>query len=479
MDRPLTSELRPTKPPNTFSTLESACPTLEHAKSTLLTARLQHQSATLLRHPYDPSGWIARSATLTTLGFPELAVGDAHKATRLCETMLSFLDSRPDENWSLGNGSGFWMLNDNTTTANKAQGGEEQLRTTLHTFDLQARQLQASNFHYKEHKEGKYVPQEYPWLEAKHCGRSQSVLDDIIAEIANNEVKTTAGLPCIEVKRCTFRPGEEDESDGAALGIFATCNLRKDTKILVDRTEFFGCNGPGPKNCRANLGGGAGCLHPIHPNIGSDEGKHDLRWVRERAGSHAADPLLVCRVLMACAQANLESPLDLPAIARLTATYHRQAVKTFRLDRDFAIINDALELFGFDIFANQNYDTWVMFTLSARLSNNGWTNPMSVSLNPLFSLFNHSCEPNVDWAAQKDHRTVVMRVSKYVVAGEQLFVEYDGFEHDKPVDERRERLTRWIDGPCMCSRCVREEQAQREAASGNDQMQDGQIADVS
>ncbi len=94
------------------------------------------------------------------------------------------------------------------------------------------------------------------------------------------------------------------------------------------------------------------------------------------------------------------------------------------------------------------------------------------------SLFNHSCEPNVDWATQKDHRTVVMRVSRDVVAGEQLFVEYDGFEHDKPVHERRQRLTRWIDGLCMCTRCVREEQAQRDAVLGNEQMQDGQIADV-
>jgi hypothetical protein len=182
---------------------------------------------------------------------------------------------------------------------------------------------------------------------------------------------------------------------------------------------------------------------------------------------------------MACAQAHLDSPLDLPAIARLTATYHRQAAKTFRLDRDFAIINDALELFGFDIFANHQYDTWVLFTLSARLSNNSWTNPVSVSLNPLFSLFNHSCEPNVDWATQKDHRTVIMRVSRDVTAGEQLFVEYDGFEHDRPVHERRQRLTRWIDGLCMCSRCVREEQALREAQPGNGQTQNGQVADVS
>jgi hypothetical protein len=476
MDQPLVSELRPTKPPSTHSKPRQNQPTL---KDTVLTARLQRQTTTLLHHPYDPSGWIARSATLTTLGFPELAVGDAHKATRLCETMLAFMDSRRGQNWSLGSGSGFWMRNESTVNANEGHGNADQLRTSLSTFNLQACQLQASNFQYREHREGKYIPQEYPWLQAKYRGRSQSVLNDISVELANNESKTAAGLPCVEVKRCTFRPDEEDKTDGAALGIFATCDLEKGTTVLIDKTKFFGCNGPGTNNCRANLGGGEGCLYPFHPNIGDDKGKHNLRWVRERAGRHAADPLLFCRILLACAQANLESPLDLPAIARLTATYHRQTAKTFRLDRDFVIINDSLELFGVDIFANQNYDTWVLFTISARLSNNSWTNPMSVSLNPLFSLFNHSCEPNLDWETQRDHRTVVMRVSKNVRAGEQLFVEYDGFEHDKPVNERRQRLARWIDGLCMCSRCVREEQALLAMRSGEGQTQDGQVADVS
>ena len=476
MNRPLAWELRPTKPPSTLSTAQQLQSTIKDA---VLISRLQHQSTTILHQPYDPSVWIARSATLTTLGFPELAVGDAHKATRLCETMLAFLDSRRDEDWSLGSGSGFWMRDGSTTSVEEEQGNTDQLRTSLNTFNLQACQLQASNFKYREHREGKYIPQEYPWLEAKHRGRGQSVMDDISAEIAKNDAKTAAGPPCIEVKRCTFRPGEEDDSDGAALGIFATCELQKGTTILVDRTDFFGCNGPGPNNSRVNLGGGEGCPHPIHPNIDDDDGRYDLRWVRERAGSHAADPLLLCRILLASAQGDLDSPLDLPAIARLTATYHRQDAKTFRLERDFTIVNDALELFGVDIFANQNYDTWVLFTLSARLSNNSWTNPMSVSLNPLFSLFNHSCEPNVDWATKKDHRTVVMRVSRDVVAGEQLFVEYDGFEHGKSVYERRERLARWIDGLCMCSRCVREEQTLFDARSGNKDMQDGRIADVS
>lgn len=475
MDQPLTAVLRPTIPPDTLFSPSLYHPNVKH---TALTAILQRESVALLRHPYDPSAWIARSATLTDLGFPELAVGDAYKATRLCETMLAFCGSRGDENWVLGSGSGFWMRDESTPQTRREQNDENQLEMTLKTFSAQAQQLQESNFCYRQHREGKYVPQDYPWLEAKHRVRRQKVLNDISVEIANNKAKTEAGLPCIQVKRCTFRPGEDDESDSSCLGIFAACDLQKDARILVDRTVYFGCNGPGPGNCRANLGGGLGCEHPLHPNLVEDEGTHDLRWVRDRAGKHAADPLLLCRVLLACVQGNVGSPLDLPAIARLTATYHRQQAKTFRLEHDIVVINDALQQFGIDIFANQNYDTWVLFTISARLSNNSWTNPMAAGLNPLFSLFNHSCDPNVEWRTQKDHRTVVMRVSKDVVEGEQLFVEYDGFVHDDPVGERRQRLARWIDGPCMCSRCVLEEETLLRGPSDDDHIQEPR-ADVS
>jgi hypothetical protein len=464
MDRPLIATMRPTRlpdrnPPQSQST---------NKQSTLAT-RLQNQSTALLHHPCDPSGWIARSITLAALGFPELAVGDAYKASRLCETMLSFMEPQPEERWSLGSGSGFWMLDENKPERSGEQNEVHRLETTLKAFEAQAHWLQESNLCYRQHREGKYVPQEYPWLEAKHRVRSQRVLDDINVEIANNKVKTPAGLPCVQVKQCTFRPDETDDSDSASLGIFATEDLPKDTKILIDRTNYFGCNGPGPGNSKANLGGTQGCGDRLHPNIVEDGVEHDLRWVRERAGTHAADPLLLCRILLACVQADVESPLDQPAVARLTAAYHRQDARTFHLDRDFAIVNEALEQFGIDIFANQEYDTWVLFTISSRLHNNSWTNPIAVSLNPLFSLFNHSCDPNAEWKTQKDHRTVVMRTSRDVMKGEQLFVEYDSFVHDEAVGERRHRLARWIDGPCMCRRCVLEEQALLHTQSHDDE----------
>jgi hypothetical protein len=56
-------------------------------------------------------------------------------------------------------------------------------------------------------------------------------------------------------------------------------------------------------------------------------------------------------------------------------------------------------------------------------------------------------------------------LSRDVVAGDQLFVEYDGFMHSSPLEARRERLSKWIDGPCLCTRCVREEELAAALAS--------------
>ena len=38
--------------------------------------------------PYEPSGWLSRAITLSSLGYYELAAGDAFKAIKLCEAGL-------------------------------------------------------------------------------------------------------------------------------------------------------------------------------------------------------------------------------------------------------------------------------------------------------------------------------------------------------------------------------------------------------
>jgi hypothetical protein len=141
----------------------------------------------------------------------------------------------------------------------------------------------------------------------------------------------------------------------------------------------------------------------------------------------------------------------------LTPTYGEGAVLDFSLDDDIMIPNTALQQLGIDIFANHHYDTWVLFTMQARVDNNSCGDAMAEWLNPLFSLYNHSCEPNLRWTTQEDHRTIVVKAARDLVAEEQLFVGYDASISDQPLEVRRKRLWRWLDGPCCCTRCTREE----------------------
>jgi len=452
------ADLRPTRPPG-----RTPPPHWRVNQTPVEHEVLRQQTLALLLHPYDPSSWIARAEILSLLDFPELAVGDGYKAERLCKFMLDFISSRPSERWSLGSSKGFWMREDSDSQDNGQQDGTAKLRSSLGDLLNEARGVQESNLCNHPDRKGKYIPQAYPWLEARRRVRGQDVLDAITREIETNKAKSPEGTPCVEVKRCSFLPAGEDLGESAPLGVFATCDLPRGHRILTDRTDLFGCSGPGPDNSKSVLGGSFGCLHPLHPNLAHDESSHDLRWVRERAGQYAAEPLLICRALLALVVSTTspqsQSPLDLPAIARLIPTYHRQLPRTFRLSTDIEIPNEALQQFSIDIFANPHYDSWVLFTLAARLQNNSWSSPVAAALNPLFCMFNHSCEPNVEWQTRKDHRTIDLCLSRDVVAGEQLFVEYDAFMHDSTLEVRRETLAHWIEGGCACSRCVREERA--------------------
>lgn len=307
---------------------------------------------------------------------------------------------------------------------------------------------------------GGFIPQPYPWMEERHRGRSMEVVEEINEDIRRNEAKTPSGEAYIVVKRCVLQPGDDVESDMASLGVFARCDIEKDTKILVDVTDLFGCNGPGVDNSKANLHGGEGCLQRDHPNLPGEDASLNLRWIRDLTGKSASNILLLCRTLLCSIQQNLPSPIDLPAIARLTPSHHRQTPRIFDLDDHIRIPNDALQRFGIDIFANHAYDTWVLFALRRRLSNNSWSSPIAMALSPIFSLFNHSCEPNCEWKSKRDHRTLEVRVERDVAKGEQLFVEYDSYAREEGLEGRRGKLKFWIER-CMCSRCAREEGEER------------------
>lgn len=72
--------------------------------------------------------------------------------------------------------------------------------------------------------------------------------------------------------------------------------------------------------------------------------------------------------------------------ARLTPSYRTTVYKSFCLEKDITILMEVLQNFGIDIFANHNFDTWVLFEIHARVINNSWSDPLATCVSPLFSL---------------------------------------------------------------------------------------------
>ncbi|KAI7537704.1 hypothetical protein KC331_g10787 [Hortaea werneckii] len=463
---------QPTKPPE---------PGEEDISSSLpnLISLLNHQTKCIYTKPYQPRHWHERAKTLTTLRYPELAVADAQKAIILCRSALDRLseDANP---WRLGHAAGFWMRSGGSSDADDNDDlvatRDDQLQQRLANLQSEAFELQIRNLYYfPNYLEGRVRSRLYPWMKTEHRGRSDEMIRRINREFAGssrgrgkeimacNGVSVDEGAPFCVLQRHAFGKGTRDgQDDSDVLGVFAARDIPKDTPILVDPSETWGCIGPGSKRrSSGNPHDGRGCTDPIHPNLPSEDTSQDLRWIRERTGSAAADVLLRCRFLIRSIQDQTPHPLSHPLIARLTPTYRKEKISLFSLDHDIIVPNECLQQFGIDVFANPAYDTWVLFTLAARIENNSWSDPVHKCVSPLFSLFNHSCEPNVDWTIGKDHTTLWVRSSRDVVRGEQLFVMYDHFLLGQPLSERRKRLWRWLDADCQCSLCLQQEEEER------------------
>jgi len=224
-------------------------------------------------------------------------------------------------------------------------------------------------YYFPEHDEGRVYQRPYPWMAARHRTRDDGLLARLNEEFDANLAGEEGGKTRCIVKRHAFG----DQCSDEVLGVFAARDLIRESVIVTEDSRTWGCSGPGKHGDRSNLHGGLGCSDPLHPNLPSEDVHQDLRWIRDRAGSHAAEVIVRCRFLLCCIEDGVAHPLDHHLIARLTPTYRQKAVRIFTLEHDIAIPNDMLQQFGVDIFANHSFDTWVLFTLQARVENNSWS----------------------------------------------------------------------------------------------------------
>lgn len=263
--------------------------------------------------------------------------------------------------------------------------------------------------------------------------------------------------------------------DSDVLGVFATQDVIRGTLLLSDTTVTGATNVKTPKmcgNCFAKLtrfdytlpGYGvrwcsslcrdlavATYLKPTHD--GNQDEK--LAWVQQHADrnyeQHPNFPLLL-RFLATFVQEKTLHPLSHELAAPLTGNSHGEHKFTFTLHENIATPYRMLRDLGVDVFSDFRFETWVLLVLQHRISINKRAEPSAEggfmsSVNPCFSMFNHSCESNASW---KDVGTTTVEItaSKNIKKGEEVYLDYGG---------TREEQRHWFgEGGCRCTKCRKE-----------------------
>jgi hypothetical protein len=440
--------------------------------------RITHQ-------PNDPQAWFERGNRMWMLNFPELAVGDLYKA-KILEAHT------PDDNqdlrysvygllvgalqachcqWDAAEVLEESIINSESWWREKATERFANLRGLLKRKEEAARALGGTPYELKDRvRDGGVLTVEYPWTMERHLTRAPELI-----KLINEELRGIGNETACYLGQSTFAKDSSEDM----LGMFAARELRAGECILTDRTATGICSTPSPNscsNCYARLPDtptqatccsesycSAECLNLAMDTYHKVLCSKDFTWLQEpaRGLTHNASPLrplLMLRVLATCVQAGVEkSPLDHPLIARLKPLANKNHVDVFTLTESVIIPIKILEQLGVDVFANRKFDTDVLHSIWTRLANNkaGCPDPrlgFIDEVTPRLPLFNHSCDPNVEWRRENGSTTVRFFAIKPVKKGEELFCSYLNIGGSL-VEERQEMLWPWFEGPCLCCRC--------------------------
>lgn len=486
---------------------------------------LRDLSQRLLRCPYDPVAWLQRAEVLLPFGFPELAVGDAYKAlllveksrkpqNRLAPTIGHHLGinlSTPAQDFEVHRNvteksslialiQGLLFANclqeslDYAQTAVAKYPDSTSLRSVLTTVQ-RAHDQDLWESMTDEHIEGMTALEEdeyrrsghvllhsYPWMDAKLFSRGPEV-----AASSQRQFFRASQRHCtLEPSSVREKMSLEDRSErfSEVFGVMATEDLGRNEILLVDHTSASAVDDPTDRCqcCCGELTANVNTLkccstrfcckfcadlarETYHMAVcGKDLSRFEKAYRKNLVTpERAADTMLFLRVLAGAVQNTSTHPLQAPLVKQLTAMYDGKKQQPFDLKTNIIESFEMLTRLDIDIFANHNFDTWVLQTLRARIGNNAreyFVNGRAhIAVNPLYSFFNHSCDPNVTWEDDKATCSSAIRMYtlRSVKAGEELFINYQTELSDKPYLERREVLREWLGFDCQCIRCVQEE----------------------
>lgn len=355
------------------------------------------------------------------------------------------------------------------------------LQKRVDTGDLTIAQMQWTLIN------GGVYPTPYAWMTEEILTRDEDLIKTITSEFVSSSTNCT-------VSRSTIRSEPDEEGvfakDIDVLGVSATRNIKAGETVVLDRT-FAGVIGDIDR-CENCCGVSSTFTNPCCnvtycSEICSQaalETFHPVVCGKDFTSFYAAaksatlttdfslDSLLLLRTLALSIHENPTHALQSSVLNRLTPTYNM--TKPHLIIFNFAehIIGPIAMLreLGIDIFANPLYDSWVLHTMRCRLQNNkhGQTldNVCGTAVGPLYSMFNHSCAPSVDWRHDENNSTLTMFAECDIEEGEEMFISYIKAK-DVGRAERQRSLMPWLGMDCGCTRCAAEMNGEESAVSAS------------
>lgn len=347
---------------------------------------------------------------------------------------------------------------------------------------------------------GYVMHQAYPFMAAKYRTRSEQLIES--TRLLFGAKSSSCMLNYSSVVDQSSSSGKNESPN--VLGIFATRDIHSGERLLHDTTAIaassFSLSYPesfnsvaGTKtmtceNCYGNIPTGSkhltspDCCDVTYCNAFCQDlalnsyhkvlcGK-DFNWLYREGSRSKIEPFILngpiwLRILACCVQSDMH-PLDYPSIARLIPLYD-QSRRVWSLSNNVATPIRILRQLGVDAFYDPRYDTWVLQTIWARIINNQQEHRtpdgrLVRSIGPLYSFFNHSCEPNAGWrtiggSGCNGGSSKLFGAVRDIKEGEEICISYARFKRGETKAERYRKIAGWIGTArsCGCVKCRAED----------------------
>lgn len=484
--------------------------------------------------PYLPHAWVGRAGTFLTLGYGELATTDAYRGRILCEAISTeacqkwkegdgsltdkvvqaIISKVPRSDFDIFGvkdeisvieemawlvmAQGLMCIRAWYDAISVLQDGLKKfpssftLKTLLAEVKIGFEQLEKdfeahgydSGTVQKTIKRGRVDRVAYPWIVPEELTRSTKAFKKIKAKIASTATKVG------------IAPSDLGGTMDGNYGVFAKADINKGETILLDKSIYTEFNIPGINDCSAcsqHLHGSSVTVDCCKAKFCSESCKAEavnayhrilcgktFSWLHAACKdaddiSNAMVPLLMVKVLATAIQQN-SKPLKVACVGMLKADYQKQVLSYFTLFDNIIAPVKILQTLGVDIFTDLRFDSWALQTLFLRIENNqqgGTFGKRRYSgINPLFSMFNHDCNPGATWhgiGAGGAGGAIEVAAIRAIKKDDEICVSY--VEPWVPEAERRGRILAHIGKVCECGRCVQEREA---TANGGD----GGVVDV-